>query len=177
MKELHMVPMRIGQMDLTDEVDVADPGMDRGTYNRIGIAPGLYYCTAYVEEANGRKPSLADKVWICQIVRAEDYNCGKTSFRQMATPEAWERVSTVNVYSGMAGFFSNKPNFTDKEWDAFCKKLTPVCSHTLSGSNDHNDISGFFTTSGDGDGSYPVYAIRKRGKIVALEIRFYESEI
>ena len=64
----------------------------------------------------------------------------------------------------MAGFFIDKPDFTDEEWNAFCDML-------------HNENAwmvdyGFFSESGYGDGSYNVYVGHKDGEVVEVFIDF-----
>ena len=64
----------------------------------------------------------------------------------------------------MAGFFHDKPDYSDETWSKFCDR---VC---------HGDAwlteDGFYSCSGHGDGGYGVYAYEKDGEITALEIRF-----
>jgi len=79
--------------------------------------------------------------------------------------EDFEEIGELAVDAGLAGFFQNKPDYNDDEWDEFCEKI-----------NEHNYLitkEGFCTESGYGDGWYPVFAAKdENGAINALEIRF-----
>lgn len=50
----------------------------------------------------------------------------------------------------MAGFFNDKPDFNDDEWDKLCDKVNEGDAWCL--------YDGIFSSSGYGDGSYDVYA-------------------
>lgn len=73
-------------------------------------------------------------------------------------------IGSIGVDAGLAGFFMNKPDYTDEQW-------TELCEATRNGDAWIKD-EGFFSSSGDGDGCYPVYAYKQNGEITALEIRF-----
>lgn len=75
-----------------------------------------------------------------------------------------DRVGEIGVDAGLAGFFMNKPDYNDEEWEAFCDSIQE--------GNSWIKDEGFFSRSGYGDGFYPVYAKRDGNEIVALEIRF-----
>ena len=73
-----------------------------------------------------------------------------------------ELLGHVGVDSGLCGFYQNKPDYSNKEWDAFCDQM--------------GDALFFFTPEGfcsitGGDGMKTVYALKNdEGKIVGLEI-------
>ena len=75
-----------------------------------------------------------------------------------------KQIGSIGVDAGLAGFFNNKPDYNDAQWHAFCEQI-------LNG-NAWITEDGFFTSSGYGDGSYPVKAFKLNGKIIALEIQF-----
>lgn len=75
-----------------------------------------------------------------------------------------EEIASIGVDAGLAGFFINKPDYTDKQWDEFCKSI-------VEGDAWIKD-EGFFSHSGYGDGYYGVYAKKTGDEITALEIRF-----
>lgn len=66
--------------------------------------------------------------------------------------------------AGLAGFFHNKPDFDDEAWSCFCDKV--------ANGDVWLDDTGFYSSSGYGDGCYGVFANKKNGEITALEIRF-----
>lgn len=162
----------IGAFEIPDgKVDVADPSSDRGDYPALGVRPGIYYCKAYTEKRNESSP-----VWACMIVRADDFGKGRCGVREIAKESNWEKVTSVKVYTGLAGFFTKKPDFTSAEWERFCEDIGYEKKTFIHPFAPKALADGFFTCSGNGDGEYPVYAIKKQGKIVALEIRFYKGE-
>lgn len=75
-----------------------------------------------------------------------------------------KEIGSIGVDAGLAGFFHNKPDYTDDEWAAFCDRVR------------HGDAwlikEGFYSSSGYGDGCYGVYAYEQGGEITAIEIRF-----
>lgn len=169
-KGIHLIAQNIGSFRIPDgKVDIADPGVDRGNYTSLDIKPGDYYCLAYTEDGKNAT------VWASLIVHQDEFGKGKTGVREIGKPEHWTEVAKVDVYSGMAGFFASKPDFAPEVWKGICYSLALDSSNTYIRSfiHDQKVHEGFFTTSGLGDGTYPVYAIYKRNKIVALEIRFY----
>ena len=59
----------------------------------------------------------------------------------------------------MAGFFENKPDFKgDDEWMQFCEKVFDELDKT--GLDVHLCDYGFYSESGYGDGTYPVYLLK-----------------
>lgn len=73
-------------------------------------------------------------------------------------------IGSIGVDAGLAGFFMNKPDYTDDEWSDFCDYIRNGDAWIKN--------EGFFSSSGNGDGCYPVYAYKQNGEITALEIRF-----
>ena len=165
----------VGAFEIPDgKVDIADPSSDRGEYSTLDVRPGIYCCKAYTEKGKENSP-----VWICMIVRANDFGKGRCGVREIGNEKNWEKVASVKVFTGLAGFFVGKPDFTSAEWEKFCEDLNhgqkTMFIHPFA--REKAPADGFFTYSGNGDGEYPVYAIKKNGKIVALEIRFNEGGI
>lgn len=172
---MHLVAQHIGSIRIPDgKVDVADPGINRGSYVTFDVKPGRYYCKTYVEK------SKSDSViWACFVIHEKDFGKGKTGVHEIGKPDNWVKVAKVDVYSGMAGFFATKPDFSPEVWEEICCSLALDNSNAYIRSFIHEKKAreSFFTNSGLGDGTYPVYAIYKRNKIVALEIRYYEGGI
>lgn len=76
-----------------------------------------------------------------------------------------EEIGTIGVDAGLAGFFMDKPDYTDEQWNEICTKCGKGDAWIRK--------EGFFSSSGYGDGGYPVYACKnKNNEITALEIRF-----
>ena len=77
----------------------------------------------------------------------------------------FEKIGIIGVDAGLAGFFTDKPDYSDEQWMELCNNLGT------------EDVwirpEGFFSSSGYGDGSYPVLAAKDpKGEIFALEVRF-----
>lgn len=69
--------------------------------------------------------------------------------------------------AGLAGFFNDKKDYNDDEWDKFCEQLRDPDKNVWEIEN------GFFSSSGYGDGDYNVYAYKTAvGETVGLQIRF-----
>ena len=87
---------------------------------------------------------------------------------QLGTPVVIENKAgasgSIGVDAGLAGFFHNKPDYSDEAWSKFCDRIR------------HGDAwlteDGFYSSSGYGDGCYGVYAYKQDGEITALEVRF-----
>ena len=166
----------VGQINLpTGNVDITDPGYDRWVACRMRtkIAPGKYNCYAYtgIDRVWGRR------VWINQIVFAEGSDA-EYAEKAIAVGRSWRTIGGVGVDAGLAGFFNDKSDFGDDEWNDLCEWMWSSEPHNDADEadvyiRDFEGRDGFWTESGCGDGWYSVHAIRNNRKIVALEIRFF----
>lgn len=75
-----------------------------------------------------------------------------------------EEIGSIGVDAGLAGFFHNKPDYSDEEWGEFCDRVRNGDAWLIE--------DGFYSSSGYGDGCYGVYAYKQDGAITALELRF-----
>lgn len=140
-------------------VDITDPCYHKDVWCRMTaeVKDGEYYCNIW---SNTKK----------EIYDGEEFKDTRVgvigiyldgiipSQRQM------ECIGEIGVDAGLAGFFMNKPDYNDDEWNAFCNSIRK--------GNAWIKDEGFFSSSGYGDGEYPVYAYKHNGEIIALEIRF-----
>ena len=137
-------------------VDVTDPCYDRDAWCRINglqVVPGEYTC-AIAEEDTG--------MWGIRVSTIGIYLDGDVP----ATSEM-DAIGDIGVDAGLAGFFVNKPDFTDVEWGAFCNQISSGRAWQFT--------YGFCSSSGYGDGAYNVFArMNSAGAINALEIRFLD---
>ena len=86
----------------------------------------------------------------------------------------------------MAGFFINKPDFLDEEWQSLCDSMMHGTGAYTFEANLSDDAficefghgQGFWSSSGFGDGCYPVYAYYRDGESlpVGLSIVFIDEE-
>ena len=67
----------------------------------------------------------------------------------------WELIGNIGVDAGMAGFFRDKPDYTDEEWYQFDHRK---CYTGLD--------YGVVSESGYGDGGYDVYANANRSAFI-----------
>ena len=144
----------VGKIKVNGAVDITDPGYSKSSgfrMDKVKIKPGEYVCCAWI----GKDKEEDERVGIIGI-----YLNGS-----IPAQSSMKEIGGISVDAGMAGFFYDKPDYNDEEWGKFC-----VQTHKgLAWINK----DGFFSSSGYGDGFYPVYAKRNQGrKITALEIRF-----
>lgn len=153
----------VGTIDFKGTVDVTDPCYKKETWCRINdikIKPGRYTCIYRKQEDhfilyNGNK--YPDN----RVTRMGVYYEGLP----LPTKNSMHCIGTIGVDAGLAGVYENKKDFDDDEWQDFCDDIESQDS--LLGYN------GFCTSSGYGDGEYPVYtSTDENGEIVAIEIRF-----
>lgn len=158
----------VGTIKITNGfIDATDPCYDNDvtSYRVTGIevCNGDYKCYAVYDK---REPN---RVACCRIVLDDE-----ETMQKVENGKSWRGYSSyVGVDSGTAGFFVNKPDFNNEEWDDFCSNLDDN-GYKFIYENIAKDSVGFCTESGYGDGLYPVWIIRNsKRKITALEIRFF----
>ena len=152
----------IGKRVFGSKVEVTDPCYSRDVWCKmddIEIVPGEYTCVVWMHkdsyEYNGKS---YDDTRVGNI----GIYLGGVIPKQKSMVE----IGTIGVDAGVAGFFENKPDYTEEEWDKLCSKIRKGCAWIFA--------EGFFSESGFGDGGYTVYAFKSpdSGKITSLEIRF-----
>lgn len=157
-------------------IDITDPCYDHDVWcrlNRKEIVPGNYQIHVF-KNAEGRVAKL-------RISLKGDSDLDQ----RIARNRSWRTIGFIGVDVGLAGFFQNKPNFSDKEWLQFCdelstqdhaKQISDMSRHVYTYTNEQLLAKGIFSSTGYGDGEYPVYAISRvdhnKRRAVALEIRF-----
>lgn len=146
----------IGICRFNSRIDITDPAYDKDVWCRmdnVEIIPGDYTCVT----------------WVCTEKNVRYVgNIGIYFGGIIPRQESMVQLGYIGVDSGLAGFFEDKPDYTDAEWDAFCERINSDRKNAawIMG-------NGFFSESGYGDGAYPVYAHKnKDGKVTALEVRF-----
>lgn len=166
MRKTKFIAEYIGTITITNGViDATDPrsnNLNTGRVNDIKICNGDYECYAVYET---REPNHVAR---CRLVLDD-----KKTMKKVQKDMFWREYSpNVGVDSGIAGFFVNKPDFDDEEWNKFCDDFDDN-SHKFIYENSSGNSFGFCTESGYGNGIYSVGAIRNdEGEITALEIRF-----
>ena len=136
----------IGKKDFPDKIDITDPCYNKNVWCRINdfpISAGTYEC--YIHEKDTSWGRRVARIGICKE-KADRY----------------EQKGSIGVDAGLAGFFINKPDYDDDQWDDFVYREGKAWII--------ND--GFYSSSGYGDGCYEVYAGYKNNEIVEVYIDF-----
>lgn len=145
----------VGKFQLGDKVDITDPCYNKNVWCRMttDCKPGTWYGYATISDEG----EWGDRV-AALCIYLEDH--------KDAEPY-WELIGNIGVDAGLAGFFRNKPDYTDEEWEEFCDKIDH-CKHYIR--LDYGVVS----SSGYGDGSYDVFTNADRS---AFMIEFlYDDE-
>lgn len=154
-----------GKFNFTEGlISVTDPCYDSDTWCRldnIKVIPGTYKCISYVVPKEGSGQWDAGRTMIAQIC-LEGHNSPQQNAKR-------KRLGSIGVDAGLAGFYQNKPDYTNEEWSNFCDSFYD------SKGNDKGYLiteHGFCTSSGYGDGEYDVYAYECKDGIYCVEIEF-----
>lgn len=154
-------------------VDVADPfaGRDNPFQLTVDVARGSYGCYIYTDEN--------DIVWLCQIASTEPKHRDFVS-KNVHNEKLWEEIGFIGVDSGYAGFFDKRPHLTLVQQGKLIDWMEEdpddiAFIHDFADANNPTPNDGFWSRSGEGDDMYSVYALKREGEIVALEIRFNEA--
>lgn len=159
----------IGNMDFHGSVDITDPCYNRDVWcrmNDVKIKDGTYSCVVwksnhwYKHEGKRRTYKRIDGIGI--YYDPEGLNTKAKCVPYMS--KDFELIGEIGVDAGVAGFFHNKKDFSREEWSEF--------SGIMSKGDEWLTEDGFWSTSGDGDGGYDVYAVKENDEIVAIEIPF-----
>lgn len=153
----------VGSMTIGDSVDITDPCYNRDVWcriNDVSVTPGNYTCVIWRQAEsynwNGEKREFESVIRCIGI------------YLDGVIPDQDKMfcIGEIGVDAGLAGFFPEKPDFSDDEWAELCQLITNADYHL-------NPDLGFFSESGEGDGTYEVYAGHDEAMhITGLEIRF-----
>lgn len=159
--------IKIGSWDIvSDVIDITDPSYDRNVWCRKSkpITPGTYNCYVGIEETK-----FGEIVRELLLLSAQEE-------RQSLSLKT-ERIGTICVDAGLAGFFEGKPDYDDESWENLGNYLLEPANgaqrhYWLEDAMSPTKCKCFFSFSGDGDGSYGIYAISKDGKLVGYKLVF-----
>ena len=143
-------------IELGEITDVTDPCYDADVWCRekVWTFPGTYKC--YVVEQDGRVVRSAI------VHESVDID----SFKE----DDWDYIGEIGVDAGLAGYFDNKPDFEDDEWLDLCDNVFGVDNYFLVPTQNG---TGFATSTGWGDGCYPVDGVcDDQGQYAAIRITF-----
>lgn len=155
---------KVGMKHFGPYVDITDPGYDKNEIccrmNDIKIVEGDYTCIIWKLTEKFERDD-GEEITDTRVARIGIYLDGIIPFQ-----EDLEQIGEIGVDAGMAGFFMNKPDYTEDQWQK-------LCDSTYDGKLAWIKPEGFFSDSGYGDGGYPVVAGKNdAGEITSLEIIF-----
>ena len=161
---------KIGTIEFSgNEIDITDPCYDKDVFCRARrkILPGRYDCYVETGKIDGYRI-------VCTLtILTKSVDLGDKTLR--ARKEGY-----IGVDAGVAGFFENKPDYDDSDWNKICSYIYPK---TAASGTAHPDIwlvdestplkcRGFFSQSGYGDGMYAFYQLTSGGKFAGYKIKF-----
>lgn len=158
MKQL--TPTVIGYKDFAEIVDITDPCYNREVWcrlNGIKIKAGNYKCVVWMRpDTVTYEGKTYDDTRVAII--------GIYLDGLIPNENHMKEIGEIGVDAGLAGFFNNKPDYDNDQWSEFCNSIRNGDAWIKE--------EGFFSSSGYGDGCYPVRAFKINDEIVALEIKF-----
>lgn len=162
---------KVGEIEICNgSIDITDPCYDKNVWCRDtfkNMKNGIYSC--YVVMSNeGKWGWRVDSSAIVYKQKSEKEELDLLHKFQYVKNSIWE----IGVDAGMAGYFTDKPDFNDGGWSMLCDSLDLNNNKYWIRSFDNNSV-GFFTDSGFGDGGYPVFAIADDDDcFIAVKIKF-----
>lgn len=151
----------IGKKHFGPTIEITDPCYDRDVWcrmNHLKIVEGEYTCTIW--RHTDRYTYDGREITDTRVGRIGIYLDGI-----IPPQKKMEEIGDIGVDAGLAGFFMNKPDYSDNEWLDFCDSIKKGDAWIKP--------EGFFSSSGYGDGGYPVVAAKnENGDITAVEIVF-----
>lgn len=150
---------KIGTKHFEGVIDITDPCYDKDVWCRMNaeVKSGEYDCHIWRHTSK--------EIWNGKEYKDVSVGVIGIYLNGIIPPQrSMEEIGSIGVDAGLAGFFMNKPDYNDDEWSDFCNSIRDGDAWIKD--------EGFFSSSGYGDGCYPVYASKVNGEIVALEIRF-----
>jgi len=149
----------IGRKHFEGVIDITDPYYDKDMWCRITatVKAGTYDCRVWHHTEKYEDEGKEFKFRMVGII-------GIYLNGIIPQQKAMEEIGCIGVDSAKAGFFMNKPDYTDEQRQALCEATHKGDAWIRE--------EGFFSSSGHGDGAYGVYAYKHNGEITALEIRF-----
>lgn len=139
-----------GKKTFPNKIDITDPCYNHDVWCRINdyeIPAGEYEC--YIKEKSDKETDGWGK------------RVAKIGIRRKKA-DNYTKIGDIGVDAGLAGFFVDKPDYTDEQWNEFVYRKGDAWIV--------ND--GFYSSSGYGDGVYDVYAGYKDGEVVEVFIDF-----
>lgn len=151
----------IGTKSFGPKMDITDPWYDKNVYwrmNDVEIAAGEYSCIIWTHT-----DSEATETY--EVIDADIGKIGIYLDGIIPPAEEMSVLGMIGTNSGLAGFFTDKPDYTPEEWRVFCNSIKEGIVWIKP--------EGFFSFTGYGSGSFVVCASKNaEGIITAVEIVF-----
>lgn len=151
----------IGTRHFGNSIDITDPCYNKDVWcrlNNVKIQEGEYQCVIWTTDGSDD--------WGIRVAQIE---ISLTKKMQSSSEIFEDYLGDIGVDAGLAGFFENKPDFSNEEWDRFCDFMENEDAFLTE--------LGFWSSSGYGDGVYGVFAHRNGlGTIIGLQIEFIYDE-
>ena len=147
-------------------VDITDPCYDADVWCRLRaeLPAGEYKYEVDIDDCG----DWGQRVTSIRIQRS-DWKGHRTT----------KLIGHIGVDAGLAGFFDGKPDYDDNQWvyevcDSFLFKQPPRTKVYEAHCDNAMRCEGVFSSSGYGDGEYPVYQITRddTGMVVGYKIKF-----
>lgn len=134
-----------------DKIDVTDPCYNAGTWCRstLPIQPGKYEYKATEKK-------------VCGCEQITQLSITKISSKKTCIGQ---KVCSIGVDAGLAGFFEEKPNYSKEEWETLGKAILQSGKVWEAHKDTSFRCEGICSFSGNGDGWYDVYEILDEKKI------------
>lgn len=152
---------KIGTKHFGPFIEITDPCYNKDVWcrmNNVKIVEGDYTCIIW----------RCTEKYICEGREVTDTCVSRIGIYLdgiIPQQKAMEQIGEIGVDAGLAGFFMDKPDYSDDEWHDFCNSIKKGDAWIKP--------EGFFSSSGYGDGGYPVVAGKNdAGEITSLEIIF-----
>lgn len=165
--------MKVNVLKINDEmtvksglITVSDPSYNDDVLcavKNIKVKPGNYSGFAHISKIR----SWGKRVIVLQIIH-NDFILEPGITHAEYETKKWEHIGNAAVDSALMAIFESgkKKNYEQDEWIEFCDKIQ---------NKDYLFIDGMFvSSSGIGDGYYPVYALKKDGQIISIAVDFLE---
>lgn len=111
---------KIGVMDFHGSVDITDPCYDKDVWcrmNDVKISDGEYTCNVWHHTDKGTYKDGTPYSYIL-VGAIGIYRNG-----DIPRQKDMEKIGSIGVDAGLAGFFHNKPDYSDEAWSKFCDRI------------------------------------------------------
>lgn len=153
----------------TGRVTVSDPGYDDDVWcllKDVEVKKGKYY--GFVQEVKNLA-GWGKRIVALQIIHEEHYD-QNAPFYNDENKSLWKKIGDIGVDAGLASIFetNSKPDFSSEEWIKLCKDEFFDNNYGVI-----QKYSMIWSSSGIGDGCYPVYALENDKKeVISIVVDF-----